>query len=177
MKKEGGFTLIELMVVIAIVVILLSWAVPRYSNWKAKHDIENQILQLHSDIQLARMTAYSRKVVSGIWWGGGANFSQYQIRCDGNDVLNPGTWVDTNTSIDDALGAGGDTQLGAAVQSKAPIVPSAAVNSVAFDGRGFSTNSLTFSIANTIGAALDCVQVDSTRIFMGKMNAGNCTPR
>ena len=71
MKKESGFTLVELMVVVSITVLLLAWGIPSYSTWKTKHDIENQMVQLYSDLQFGRMTAYGRKVVSGVCWGTG----------------------------------------------------------------------------------------------------------
>ena len=61
MKKERGFTLVELMVVVSITVLLLAWGIPSYSTWKKKHDIENQMVQLYSDLQFGRMTAYGRQ--------------------------------------------------------------------------------------------------------------------
>ena len=71
MKKESGFTLVELMVVVSITVLVLAWGIPSYSTWRTKHDIENQMVQLYSDLQFGRMTAYGRKVVSGVFWGTG----------------------------------------------------------------------------------------------------------
>ena len=69
MKKESGFTLVELMVVVSITVLLLAWGIPSYSTWNTKHDIENQMVQLYSDLQFGRMTAYGSKVVGGVLWG------------------------------------------------------------------------------------------------------------
>ncbi len=100
MKQERGFTLVELMVVVSITVLMLAWAIPSYSTWKKKHDIENQMVQLYSDLQFGRMTAYGSKVLTGILWGGGASFSSYQIMTD----------TGNNQTID-----GGATQLGATV--------------------------------------------------------------
>ncbi len=116
MKKESGFTLVELMVVVSITVLLLTWGVPSYSTWKMKHDIENQMVQLYSDLQFGRMTAYGRKVVSGVYWGAGATIPQnsgYQIRSDANNG---------NGSIDDT---GTDVQIGATVLPKYAITASA----------------------------------------------------
>jgi prepilin-type N-terminal cleavage/methylation domain-containing protein len=168
MKKEGGFTLVELMVVVSIAVLLLAWGLPSYSSWKKKHDVENQMVQLYSDIQFGRMTAYSGKVVSGVWWGGNTPFASYQIRSDANN----------NGTIDDT---GVDTQIGATVSPKYAITSSAAQNSVSFDGRGFwspsGPNPITFSVAPSFGAAVDCVTVSSTRVTLGKMTAGSCAPK
>ncbi len=166
MKKERGFTLVELMVVVSITVLLLAWGIPSYSTWKKKHDIENQMIQLYSDLQFGRMTGYGDKVVAGVWWGGGASFTSYQIRSDANN----------NGVIDDT---GTDTQIGATVYPKYPINASVNQNSVSFDGRGFldPANPITFSVSSTSGAAMDCVAVSSTRITLGKMNAGSCAPK
>ncbi|MGA2401618.1 MAG: GspH/FimT family pseudopilin [Syntrophobacteraceae bacterium] len=168
MKKESGFTLIELMVVVSITMLLLVWGIPSYSSWKKKHDIENQMVQLYGDLQFGRMTAYGNKVVSGVWWGGGSSFNSYQIRSDAN----------SNGNIDDT---GTDTKIGATVSPKCAITASATQNSVSFDGRGFwnpsNANPITFYVASSSGAAIDCVTVSSTRITLGKMNGGVCNPK
>ncbi len=174
MKQERGFTLVELMVVVSITVLMLAWAIPSYSTWKKKHDIENQMVQLYSDLQFGRMTAYGSKVLTGILWGGGASFSSYQIMTD----------TGNNQTID-----GGATQLGATVSVGSrvpPITPSAAQKSVTFDGRGFlyttnadPANTITFYVTPSSGAAMDCVNVTSTKITLGRWNAGNasCAPK
>jgi len=173
MKKQGGFTLVELMVVVSITVVILAWGIPSYSTWKKKHDIENQMVQLYSNLQFGRMTGYTRKVVSGVWWGTGTNIptnSGYQIRYDNSNPL--------NGTIDDT---GVDVQIGATVYPKYLITAtgSAGQNSVSFDGRGFLSpaNPITFSVSSTSGAAIDCVAVSSTRITLGKMSAGSCVPK
>ncbi len=186
MKKESGFTLVELMVVVSITVLVLAWGVPSYSTWRTKHDIENQMVQLYSDLQFGRMTAYGRKVVSGVYWGTGTNIpastpaipTPYFIRYDNSSPL--------NNSIEDT---GTDVQIGATA-TKYPIAvvvnPAQTLNSVSFDGRGFLSpapnqatppGSITFSVSSTSGAAMDCVAVTSTRITLGKMNAGTCAPK
>ena len=186
MKKESGFTLVELMVVVAITVLVLGWGIPSYSAWRTKHDIENQMVQLYSDLQFGRMTAYGRKVVSGVFWGTGgtipkstpANPTPYEIRYDNSNPL--------NNSIDDT---GTDVKIPGPAAIKYPITvvvsPVQILNSVSFDGRGFlntlnqaaPASSITFSVSSSSGAAMDCVAVTSTRITLGKMNAGNCAPK
>ncbi len=185
MKKESGFTLVELMVVVSITVLVLAWGIPSYSTWRTKHDIENQMVQLYSDLQFGRMTAYGRKVVGGVFWGTGAsipkstpaNPTPYYVRYDNSSPL--------NNSIEDT---GRDVQIGATT-TKYPITvvvsPVQTLNSVGFDGRGFlntlnqatPASSITFSVSSSSGAAIDCVAVTSTRIILGKMNAGTCAPK
>lgn len=162
MKKERGFTLVELMVVVSITVLLLTWGIPSFSTWKKKHDIENQMVQLYSDLQFGRMTAYGNKVISGVCWTAGNTFTNYQIKSDTN---NDGTFA---------------TRIGAAVTAKYAITPSStAQSSVSFDGRGFlnPNNSISFSVAASSGAAMDCVAVSSTRIILGKWDGAKCNAK
>jgi prepilin-type N-terminal cleavage/methylation domain-containing protein len=178
MKNQAGFTLVELMVVVSITVLLLSWGIPSFSTWNVKHGVENQMVQLYSDLQFGRMTGYGSKVVAGVWWGTGAGITSqtggYQIRYDNsNPVAN---------SID---GPAAFVQVGNTVLPKYPITVSANQNSVSFDGRGFlnsanpldPANPITFSVSSTSGAAIDCVAVSTTRITLGKMSAGTCQPK
>lgn len=126
---------------------------------------------LYSNLQFARMNAYSQKVVSGIWWNSQSPFNTYEIRADGN----------VNSSIDDAIGT--DTQIGAkSVAVSHSITASPNQNSVSFDMRGFlnlaiaadSNNPVNFYIANANGSAVDCVSVSNTRITLGKWDGANC---
>ena len=136
-----------------------------------------------SDLQLGRMTAYGRKVVSGVFWGTGgtipksttANPTPYHIRYDNSSPL--------NNSIEDT---GTDVQIRAvAIKYPITVLVNPPQNSVIFDGRGFlspippaaTANNVTFYVTPSSGAAMDCVAVTSTRITLGKMNAGNCAPK
>lgn len=166
MRRKNGFTLVEVMVVVSIIILLLAWGIPSYSAWKRKHDVEGQMLGLYNNLQVARMTAYGRKVVTAVWWGSGASISSYQVKMDSD---NDGTFNDA-----------GDTAVGASVSVGTAITVSPAQNSISFDGRGFLNQAIspvTFSVATNTGAAINCLTVSSTRIMTGRMNAGVCTPQ
>ena len=153
MKREGGFTLVELMVVVSITVLLLAWGIPSYSTWKKKHDIENQMVQLYSDLQFGRMTAYGSKVYRGYGGEGTQHFNSYQIRSDAD---NDSDYRRNRHRPPDRGNC--DPQP---VQSAITVNPPGTQNSVSFDGRGFlspaAITSITFSATPSSGAAIDCV--------------------
>ncbi len=164
MKKRDGFTLVELLVVMVIFTMISALGVPAYSSWKRKHDVQDQISTLYNDLQAARIQSYSEKVACGLWWGGGAGFTSYELRRDSNN----------DNDIDDS----GTDQVDNSKTAKFTVTSSnAARASVDFDGRGFCWSPISFSIAPGYGAAQDCVSVSRTRIKMGKMNGANCVPR
>jgi type IV fimbrial biogenesis protein FimT len=57
---ERGFTLIELMIVVAIIGIASALAIPSYTQWKADHDLREAVSEFSSDLNLARVVAMNR---------------------------------------------------------------------------------------------------------------------
>jgi prepilin-type N-terminal cleavage/methylation domain-containing protein len=163
MRKSAGFTLTEVIVVIGVFAILISFGVPAYSRWKSKHDVEADIHRLYGDLQFARMKAYSEKVVWGVWWLT-SPFSGYQVKYDAN---NDGD-VNDDAPTDNVVSS---------VTLKNPVTRTGASNSTSFDGRGFCNLLLSFYIVNTTGAATDCVALSKTRIELGKWDGADCIPR
>jgi hypothetical protein len=126
------------------------------------------------------MTAYSNKVVSGVWWGSGASIpanAQYQIRYD-NSGDPPNYSIDNQT-----VTVGNPVTIKYAINVS--VSPSQTLNSVGFDGRGFlntyneasPVTQITFSVPDAVGAAMDCVAVLSTKITLGKMSGTTCGPK
>jgi prepilin-type N-terminal cleavage/methylation domain-containing protein len=56
-KKNSGFTLIELMVVIVVTGIFIAIGVPNFMSWLPKYRLKSAVRDLYSNMQLAKMTA------------------------------------------------------------------------------------------------------------------------
>lgn len=86
LQGTAGFSLVELMVVLAVLVILASIAVPAYTVWVPNYKLKTAAREVYSALQLAKLRA---------------------VKENANVVI----WFDTNTNsyrafLDDGSGAG-----------------------------------------------------------------------
>ena len=64
MRNQRGFTLGELMVVIAIIAITAAIAVPNYISWLPKRRLQSAVSDMQAAMQLARLTAVKENKVA-----------------------------------------------------------------------------------------------------------------
>lgn len=58
--RESGFTLIEVMIVCAIIGIASAIAIPNYVEWKAQHDLREAVSEFAANLNLSRVVAMNR---------------------------------------------------------------------------------------------------------------------
>ena len=71
--REGGFTLIEVMIVVAIIGLTSALAVPSYTDWHAKYQLRQAATEIQTLLSIARISAMSRNsvVTVNVALGGG----------------------------------------------------------------------------------------------------------
>jgi prepilin-type N-terminal cleavage/methylation domain-containing protein len=120
-NREGGFTLIEIMIVVAILGIGSAIAVPSYIQWNARTQLRQATSELQSNLLQARMSAKNRNTAmtatfikaadgsySATFGGGFATLSLPRIVTGGSMILVTALGPPPTTTVTDfALSAPG----------------------------------------------------------------------
>jgi prepilin-type N-terminal cleavage/methylation domain-containing protein len=169
-STEGGFSLLELIVVIAIVMILAAVAGMNMSSWLGKARVEEQIKRMYADLVSARMRAMNNNRLQFVRLNTAQK--QYQIwddtsgGPDGNGVLDTTAPADTlvvQVNCSDTLWtniAGTPPQFN--FNAKGLI-------------SGLTSANDTMRVVSTYGPVVDCVALSSTRIRMGRWDGASST--
>lgn len=160
-----GFSLIEVLVVLAVISILLGLVSLDFNGWFNKYSIDSQVKQIAADMENARMTAQMTKPYS------------YNV------VLNPNgyTFVSYSGAGDPTGTQAGSTSLHYSIQLLSGGTYSTFNN---------SNNTLVFSALGTLissaapvviavtpgqgNAAVDCISIQANKSNIGQVQGGNC---
>ena len=155
MNKSGGFTLVELMAVIAIMAILLAIAGIAGKQWMDQYYAESEIRTMHTDLLQTRAKAMGQNL-------------QYFV------LVNPGSY-----QIGFINDSGAPTLQTPATLLKYPISSPSSSMTLTFDTKGLlSTTASTIQFNTGTGKPeYDCLELYETRINIGRMNGTTCVPR
>jgi prepilin-type N-terminal cleavage/methylation domain-containing protein len=162
--REDGFSLVELIVVMAIIGALLAITALDFRTWSVKSAMERQARELQSDINNARLTAVQKKrfqrinlKASSYTFASYSTVAEYDAGGAGTTTTTknlsyPLAIADTSIDIDTSGLLLNDTPDGLLIQAK-PV-------KVVIQGGS--------------KASVDCVQITPARIGLGKYDGTNC---
>lgn len=84
MRRDNGFTLVELMVAVAVLTILITVGVPAFTDFVQNSRTTTQVNEMIRVLSLARSEALERGERVGVVAVGGDWSNGFQIRRDGN---------------------------------------------------------------------------------------------
>ncbi len=155
--KRNGFTITELLAVIAIMGTLLALAGLAYNAWLQRYNLESQVRTMHVDLLGARAQALQKNTARFV-----------TVAADGYTLAE-----DTNESGGNAPDAG-DTS-----HPKKPLkFTSAWTGTILLDSRGLvsAPDKILFNTGG-VSAAVDCIVFHTTRIRVGRYNGTDCISR
>ena len=128
MRSDAGFSMMELMTVLAIVAILSTMAVPALFKWGAKHRVGNAARDVKSTLEFARMNAIKTNA----------------------DVTVNFDWANERMTVD----SGGTTLSTLQMPGDVDLKDSDLGTPVTFNGHGFSSDSGQIRVENSQDATL-----------------------
>ncbi len=164
MRDTNGFTLVEIIVTVAILGILLGIAGVSARGWLIRYQVESQTRQVYADLMNARVSAMQRNRAFFVTVGA----NQYAIY---EDSYTP---PDGNGNLD--TGAGQD-RLVTQKTAQYTLVPSpTAIFNFTANGLASSATATVVDIycQSTANPASDCIEVSLTRVLIGKWNGSTC---
>lgn len=158
----SGFTLIEVIIVIAIMGIVMSIATLNFRSWQVKNRVEGQTRELLADLNEARTNAYTQKKQYGIVFQPNSYvIKSYSTAALAASPLTSGTTVTTKNL------KYGLTKKGASIVDT-PVV---------FETSGITYNKFTIFVnqgSTDLSPAVNCIVISTTRVNIGKINGTAC---
>jgi type II secretion system protein H len=180
-SRLHGFSLIEMLVVIAIVGIIAGLATVSFAGLARKYKIDNQVRRMHADFSNVKVMAMTKGRTHFVTLNanGYTGYEDSDPAPDGNGTLAVGSDRVVLTS-NQSLNMSTVTN-----QQSLPIAWSGDAE-IDFSSRGLCTTKPNNTIPNTVcvfssvNTRYDCINVSATRITLGKLavqgvcSAANC---
>ena len=134
MQKEAGFSLLELMVTIAILAILASVSLPGFIQWRASAQLSYAAQDIYSNFQKAKVEAARRNAYCTVIIN--ANSFTFFIDSNQNFTLDAGEAVISSIDLPDYAGVSLDASQGGGDG----LTFASPANGIAFAPNGFPMN-------------------------------------
>lgn len=156
-EGRGGFTLVEIMIVLAILGILVVLAVSNFEGMNEKYKVEAETKQLYADLMDARGRAMQRNrwFFVLITSTGYATYEDGPLP-DGDTVPNNNDTLVANVTVHHAIN----------------IVLNGGGPNFGFNRNGIANDNGTISFTSNVRPDYDCITIQPTRIKMGQYVGG-----
>ena len=92
-KRSSGFTLLELLLVFAVMAILVSMAIPNYEHWVAQQSVDKAGIQLRDHIEFARSYSQTHRVKVEVCPVESSNMDMMSSICSDTSDSNWSAWI------------------------------------------------------------------------------------
>ena len=141
MKRQSGFTLIELMVVMTVMAIMLGIGIPAFREFTAAQRVKSVSYDLVASLLQARSEAVKRNATVTVTQGAGG-------------------WTDGWT-----VATGGTTLATTAAANQVTIAPNPdTTTAITYQGTGRIASTLRFQISGANTAAVRCVTITTSGV-------------
>ena len=108
LKSADGFSLIEMMVIVAIIAALVGIAIPNFLDWNRKYKLKDAVATLHGNFGLARMNAINQNATVTVTVTQTSSASPVTVtftNANTNATVLSTFTMDSEVSLTDATGA------------------------------------------------------------------------
>lgn len=158
---KAGFTLVELLIVIALIAILLATISLNFNSMTRKYSIDAQTREMVADLSEARMAAIHRK--SNVMVAIDSNRYEFKIYSTNESVSRTAGRSFFNKTLKNPIQFSGDIGFNNRGLTEDFVV-----------GGTFNSKQTISVITGGVNAALDCLVVSTARVNIGRMNGSNC---
>ncbi len=158
MKSSGGYTIVEAMVTVTLIILLTALGMPALGKWRARQDAVDATIRMYRLLKGIQMRAYGERSVYGLTWSEDP-FRSVAVRRD--------TTGDGVVSDDDQIERRPDVGS----------VPWRSIGglSLTFDEHGVSDADVVFYLTRPAPSGVpDCVSIKGNVIYRGKWNGSRC---
>jgi type IV fimbrial biogenesis protein FimT len=145
MQNKTGFTLMELMVTMAIIALIAAIAVPNFIGWLPRHRLSTSTRDVYNAVQTAKLRAVRENAPTVMTFNAGNG--SYAVFLDNGDGTADADADGIPDGFNDGIRNGTESTL--LQEQLASDVQIAAANTIRFNARGFPAAQVNVVLAST----------------------------